>query len=57
MTNSGDADLFLRIAHDWNVFYVPAVTAIYREHGGSYTVALVDILQAEHEYILDINSA
>lgn len=50
---SGDADLFLRIAHDWNVYYIPEITAIYREHGSSGTAKTINKLLAENNYILD----
>ena len=50
---SGDADLFLRIAHDWNVFYLPEVTAIYREHDESFTSTKISYILIENEYILN----
>ena len=50
---SGDADLFLRIAHDWNVFYLPEVTAIYREHDESFTSTKISYIPIENEYILN----
>jgi glycosyltransferase involved in cell wall biosynthesis len=49
---SGDADLFLRIGHDWNVYYLPEVTAIYREHDSSLTADKIDSLPMEQELIL-----
>lgn len=49
---SGDCDLFLRIARDWNVLYIPVVTAVYREHGENRHLANEDIIPVEKEYII-----
>lgn len=49
---SGDTDLFLRIAHDWNVAYVPQVTALYREHGENMTVLRRELGLVENDYIV-----
>lgn len=49
---SGDSDLFLRIAHNWEAIYAPAVTAIYREHGGNLHLSNEDIIPVEREYII-----
>lgn len=48
----GDTDLFLRIAHDWDVRYLPEVTARYREHSGNYSLRYAEDIPGELEYIL-----
>ncbi|MFC1585334.1 glycosyltransferase family 2 protein [Fibrobacterota bacterium] len=52
MQYSGDADLFLRIAYDWEVGYIPAVTARYREHGGSLSAQKIENILKESPVIL-----
>ena len=52
MLFSGDADLFLRIAHDWELLYMPDITARYREHGGSLTAKKIETLIIESEKII-----
>ncbi len=52
MLYSGDADLFLRIAHDWDVLYLPEVTVLYREHGSSLSATRIEVLPGENEKIL-----
>lgn len=37
LTMSGDTDLFLRLSRDWEVTYVPEITAVYREHADNMT--------------------
>lgn len=52
LNHAGDTDLFLRISHDWDVEYLPEVTARYREHGGNYSLRYADDIPRELEYIL-----
>lgn len=52
MTVSGDADLFLRICHDWEAIYCPEVTARYREHGESLTSKRPELFLCEGDEIL-----
>lgn len=49
---AGDTDLFLRIAHDWDVKYLPVVTARYREHGDNLSLKLAEDVPVEVEYII-----
>lgn len=52
MNHAGDADLFLRIAYNWDVLYIPELTARYREHKSSETATKIDALVMENERIL-----
>lgn len=52
MNHAGDTDLFLRIAHDWNVKYLPLVTARYREHGENLSLRFSENIPVEIEYII-----
>ena len=52
MSISGDADLFLRISHDWEVKYLPIVMAQYREHASSLSATYIEKIISEHERIL-----
>ncbi|MCP4265477.1 MAG: glycosyltransferase [Candidatus Brocadiaceae bacterium] len=53
MNSCGDADLFLRIAYDWEVLYLPEITAQYREHEGSISASeKVEALIRENEKVL-----
>lgn len=49
---AGDTDLFLRIAHDWDVKYLPVVTARCREHGDNLSLKLAEDVPVEVEYII-----
>lgn len=49
---AGDTDLFLRIAHDWDVKYLPVVTVRCREHGGNLSLKLAEDVPVEIEYII-----
>ena len=49
---AGDTDLFLRIAHDWDVKYLPVVTARCREHGENLSLKLAEDVPVEVEYII-----
>jgi glycosyltransferase involved in cell wall biosynthesis len=49
----GDCDLFMRIARTWDVIYLPAPTAIYREHGENIHLSKQDIIPGEMEFILN----
>lgn len=48
----GDLDLFLRIAHEWPVNYLPEVTARYREHGDNTTLTRPELYITESEYVI-----
>ena len=50
---AGDTDLFLRIAHDWDVKYLPAVTAKCREHGDNLSLKLAEEIPVEVEYVIN----
>lgn len=50
---SGDTDLFLRIAHDWDVKYLPEVTARYREYGQNLSLRKAEEIPVELEYIIN----
>jgi len=52
LNHSGDTDLFLRIAYNWNVKYIPVATAKYREHGGNRSLKFAEDIPAELEYII-----
>lgn len=52
MLYSGDADLFLRIAYDWDILYMPQILAQYREHGASLSATRIEKIVAENEKIL-----
>lgn len=52
MLYSGDADLFLRIAHDWDVLYLPQILAQYREHGSSLSATRIEKIIDENEKII-----
>lgn len=52
LNHTGDADLFLRIAHDWDVKYLSHVTARYREHGENRSLKFAEDIPAEFEYII-----
>lgn len=52
MNHAGDADLFLRIAYNWEVLYIPEVTARYREHKSSETATKIEALLIENEKVL-----
>ncbi|MBI1811178.1 MAG: glycosyltransferase [Nitrospirae bacterium] len=52
LNHSGDTDLFLRIAHNWNVKYLPVVTARYREHGENRSLKFAADIPVELEYII-----
>ena len=45
-------DLFLRIAHDWDIKYLPRVTAVYREHGENLSLKHAESVPVELEYII-----
>jgi glycosyltransferase involved in cell wall biosynthesis len=49
---AGDTDLFLRIAHDWDVKYLPVVTARCREHGENLSLKSAESVPVELEYII-----
>lgn len=49
---AGDVDLFLRIAHDWDVKYLPLVTARYREHGANLSLKYAEEIPVELEAII-----
>ena len=49
---AGDADLFLRIAHEWNIKYLPRVTAVYRKHGENLSLKCAESVPVEIEYII-----
>jgi glycosyltransferase involved in cell wall biosynthesis len=49
---AGDTDLFLRIAHDWDAKYWPAVTARYREHSDNLSLKLAEDVPVEVEYVI-----
>lgn len=53
MMISGDADLFLRIAHGCEVAYLPETTAVYREHRLNYSTRLIDNMIGENERVLE----
>lgn len=53
MSHSGDADLFLRISHDWNVAYLSDVLAQYREHGSSLSATRIEALVEENNRVID----
>lgn len=52
MLYSGDADLFLRIAHDWDILYIHKILARYREHGSSLSATRIEEIVNENEKIL-----
>lgn len=52
MLYSGDADLFLRIAYDWDILYIPEILAIYREHSSSLSATRIEEIVPENEKIL-----
>lgn len=52
LNHSGDTDLFLRLAHNWNVKYIPAATAKYREHGENRSLKYAEDIPVELEYII-----
>ena len=52
MMYSGDADLFLRIAKEWDLLYMHEITAKYREHGSSLSATCIETLLKENEKIL-----
>ncbi|NQV15315.1 glycosyltransferase [bacterium] len=52
LNHAGDTDLFLRIAHDWDLKYLPGVTAKYREHGENLSLKYAEDIPVELEYIL-----
>ena len=52
LNHTGDTDLFLRIAHDWSVKYLPIVTARYREHGENRSLKFAEDIPVELEYII-----
>lgn len=52
LNHTGDTDLFLRIAHDWDVKYFPVVTARYREHGENLSLKFAENIPVEIEYII-----
>jgi glycosyltransferase involved in cell wall biosynthesis len=52
MMVSGDADLFLRICHDWEAAYFPEVTARYREHADSLTWTRPELFLHEGDQIV-----
>ena len=52
MLYSGDADLFLRIAYDWDILYMPQILAQYREHGTSLSATRIEKIVAENEKAL-----
>jgi len=52
LNHTGDTDLFLRIAHDWRIKYLPFVTARYREHGENLSLRFAENIPWEIEYIL-----
>ena len=52
MLYSGDADMFLRIAKEYDILYLPQISARYREHGTSLSATQIDVLLHEHERIL-----
>lgn len=49
----GDTDLFLRIAHDWDIKYLHLATARYREHGENLFLKCADDFPVELEYIIN----
>jgi glycosyltransferase involved in cell wall biosynthesis len=49
---SGDADLFMRIAHKSRIAYLHEVTAVYRVHSGAGTLRHIQRLPCENEQIL-----
>lgn len=49
---AGDTDLFLRIAHDWKIKYLPIATARYREHGENLSLKFSENIPVEIEYII-----
>lgn len=49
---AGDVDLFLRIAHDWDIKYLPKVTAVYREHGENLSLKSAESVPMELEYVI-----
>ena len=49
---AGDTDLFLRIAHDWKVKYLPIATARYREHGENLSLKYSESIPVEIEYVI-----
>ena len=52
LNHAGDTDLFLRIAHDWKLKYLPVVTARYREHGENRSLKFAEDIPVELEYII-----
>ena len=53
LSTSGDGDLFLRIAHDWDIQYLPQITARYREHAGSTSSRYPEFFIKESEYLIN----
>ena len=53
MLFSGDADMFLRIAKEYDILYLPQISARYREHGTSLSATRVEVLLHENERILE----